>query len=61
MRSTTVVMVDREDGTLHLPAIGRGNLVTECGLVLHHSTIGPRAAVEGMGLRRCPECWSDAE
>ncbi len=61
MRSTEVVMVDREDGTMHLPATGRGNLVTECGLVLYHSTIGPRTGVERMALRRCPDCWLVAE
>jgi len=54
---TTVVMLDRVDSTLHLPATGQGNLVTVCGLVLGHATIGPRPAIEMFAARRCPECW----
>jgi hypothetical protein len=58
---TTVVMIDRVDRTIHLPATGRGNLVTECGLVLGSCTIGPRAALEPEGVRYCLECWEEPE
>jgi hypothetical protein len=61
MPRTTVVMIDRADMTLHLPATGRGNLVTECGLVLDHSTIGPRKALEPSCRRYCPECWATTD
>jgi hypothetical protein len=54
-------MIDRFDLTIHLPATGRGNLVTECGLVLGYSTIGPRRAIEREGVRYCPECWLEAD
>lgn len=58
---TTVVMIDRKDSTLHLPATGRGNLVTVCGLVLDHTTIGPRWLLDREGMHRCPECWDHAD
>lgn len=64
--SAQVVMLDVEDGTLHVPRIrdpfesgpGEGQM-THCGLALMWIVVGPIEDVGERASRRCPDCFPE--
>ena len=56
-----VGMLDRTDGTLHLPS--HEHLVTRCGISMDHCTVGPldflRRTV--MTWQLCTSCFNDTK
>lgn len=62
--STSIFMIDKDDGTLHKPrSIADktmsevGQPITECGILLNRVIIGAGKHIENRITRRCPDCY----